>query len=82
MEKKRRKIEKRRWKIENGRRKSYKMRKGCFFLLFFFFFFFFFFAFHFSKPVKFVPVVLGVQKWEFSTGKKHYFTPGKKTLPL
>ena len=48
----------------------------------FFFFFFFFFAFHFSKQLK---SVLGLPKWEFSTGKKH-FTPGKKsgkmTLPL
>ena len=35
---------------------------------------FFFFAFHFSKPLKFF---LGVPKWEFSTGKKH-FMPGKK----
>ena len=36
---------------------------------------------HFSKPLKFV---LGLQKWKFSTGKKHS-TPGKKsgkmTLP-
>ena len=44
-------------------------------------FFFFFFAFYFSKPLKFV---LGLPKWKFSTGKKH-FTPGKKsekmTLP-
>ena len=43
--------------------------------------FFFFFAFHFWKRKKFV---LGLPKWEFSTGKKH-FTPGKKsgkmTLP-
>ena len=45
------------------------------------FFFFFFFAFHFWKRRKFV---LGLPKWEFCTGKKH-FTPGKKsgkiTLP-
>ena len=34
---------------------------------------FFFFAFHFWKRRKFV---LGLPKWEFSTGKKH-FTPGK-----
>ena len=34
----------------------------------------FFFAFHFWKRRKFV---LGLPKWEFSTGKKH-FTPGKK----
>ena len=41
----------------------------------------FFFAFHFWKQRKFV---LGLPKWEFSTGKKH-FTSGKKsgkmTLP-
>ena len=41
----------------------------------------FFFFFHFWKRRKFV---LGLPKWEFSTGKKH-FTPGKKsgkmTLP-
>ena len=41
------------------------------------------FFFHFSRPLKFV--LLGLQKWEFSTRKKH-FTPGKKnqvkmTLP-
>ena len=53
-----------RLKIENGRRKSYKMRRGLFFFL----------AFHFSKPLKFV---LGLPKWEFSTGEKH-FLPGKK----
>ena len=34
-------------KIENGRRKSYKMMRGLFF-------FFFFFFFHFSKPLEFV----------------------------
>ena len=38
--------------------------------------FFFFFASHFSKkPLK---LVLGLPKWKFSTGKKH-FTPGKKS---
>ena len=37
--------------------------------------FFFAFAFHFSKPLKFI---LGLPKWKFSTGKKH-FTPGKKS---
>ena len=36
--------------------------------------FFFFFAFHFWKWQKFV---LGLPKWEFSTGKQH-FTLGKK----
>ena len=34
----------------------------------------FFFAFHFSKALKFA---LGLPKWEFSTGKRH-FTPEKK----
>ena len=34
-----------------------------------------FFAFHFWKRRK---IILGLPKWEFSTGKKH-FTPGKKT---
>ena len=55
----------------------------CFFLLFFVLFFvlfvlflLLFFAFHFSKPLKFV---LGLPKWEFSTGKKH-FTPGKNKI--
>ena len=41
--------------------KSSKMRRGRFF------------AFHFPKGRKFV---LGVPKWKFSIGKKH-FTPGK-----
>ena len=39
-------------------------------------FFFFFFFFHFWKRRK---LVLGLPKWKFSTGKKH-FTPGKKNL--
>ena len=39
------------------------------------FFFFFFFAFHFSKPLKFV---LGLPKWEFSTGKKAFRARKKK----
>ena len=55
----------------------------CFVLYFCFvlFCFCFVFAFNFSKPLKFV---LGLPKWKFSTGKKH-FTAGKKsgkmTLP-
>ena len=55
------------------------MRRGPFLFFFSFSFFFFFlfifcfFAFHFSKPLKFV---LGLPKWKFSTGKKH-FTLGK-----
>ena len=72
------KIEKKRKKIGNGSRKTSEKEVRPFF---FFFFFFFFFAFHFWKRRKFV---LGLPKWEFSTGKKH-FTPGKKsgkmTLP-
>ena len=47
-----------------------------------FFFFFFFFLFHFSKPLKFV---LGLPKWEFSTGKKTFHAwkkSGKMNLPL
>ena len=68
------KSKKGRWKIENGRRKRCKMRRGtCLF-----FFFFFFFSFLLSKPQKFV---LGLPKWEFSTGKKH-FTPGKNQEKL
>ena len=58
-----------------------KMMGGLSFFFFFFFFFLFTFFFHFLKPLKFV---LGLPKWEFSTGKKH-FTPGKisgkMTLP-
>ena len=54
-------------KLEMEAGKRYKKRWGPFF------FFFFFFAFHFWKRRKFV---LGLPKWEFSTGKKH-FTPGK-----
>ena len=75
------KIEKKRWKkVENWKWKQENVRKrGEDF--FFFFFFLFLFAFHFWKRRKFV---LGLPKWEFSTGKKH-FTPGKKsgkmTLP-
>ena len=59
MEKKKRKIKKGRegGKLENGRRKTYQMRKGLFF-------------FFFSKPLKFV---LGVPKWEFSTRKKFFY---------
>ena len=61
MELKRRKI--RKGKVENCKRKEDL-----------FSFFFFSFPFHLSKPLKFV---LGLPKWEFSTGKNH-FTPGKK----
>ena len=83
MEKKEGKSKKGRWKIENGRRKNYKMRRGFFFIIFFFyyyslFFLFYFiylfiylfiFSFHLSKPLKFI---LGLPKWEFSTRKKHF----------
>ena len=48
------------------------------FVLFCFVLVFFFFAFHFPKPLKFV---LGLSKWKFSTGQKH-FTPGKKSGKL
>ena len=58
-------MEKKRRKIVKGKVKNY---------YYFFFFFFFFFAFHFSKRLKFV---LGLPKWKFSIGKKH-FTPGEK----
>ena len=60
------------WKLrrkkENCKREGGKVTKGGGDL-----FFFFFFCFYFSKPLKFV---LGLPKWKFSTGKKH-FTPGK-----
>ena len=67
------KIEKKRWEIGNGSRKTVEKEVRTFF--------FFFFAFHFWKRRKFF---LGLPKWEFSIGKKH-FAPGKKsgkmTLP-
>ena len=47
-----------------------------------FFLIFFIFAFHFSKPLNFV---LGLPKWEFPTGKRHFTlgkNSGKMTLPL
>ena len=83
MEQKRRKIQKKeRWKIENGRWKSFKMRRGPLFFFFvcvcFVFCFFVFFAFHFSKLLKFV---VGLPKQEFSAWKKH-FTPGKKSRKM
>ena len=55
-----------RWKIENGRRKTYKMRRGPFF---------FFFAFHFS--MKTTEIFLGLPKCEFSTCKKAFYTGEK-----
>ena len=80
-----------RWKIEMKGGKVTKWGEDLCIVKFFFFFcslffcfvlFCFFFAFHFWKPLKFV---LGLPKWEFSTGKKD-FTLGKKsgemTLPL
>ena len=57
------KSEKKRKKIVKGKVESYKMKRGPFF----FFFFFFFFLLHFWKRQKFV---LGLPKWEFSSGKK------------
>ena len=51
------------WKVE----KLKKISKDLFSFIYFFIF-----AFHFSKRLKFV---LGLPKWEFSTGKKH-FTSG------
>ena len=68
-----------RLKIENGRRKSYKVRRGPFF---------FFFAFHFSKPLKFVlglPTKMGICHREkaYRAGKKfrkNDFAPLKKFL--
>ena len=76
------KSKKGRWKIDNGRRKSYKMRNEERTPLFFFFLFFVFcfcFAFHSSKPLKFV---LGVPKWEFSTRKNHFSHQEKWLCPL
>ena len=64
---------KKRWKIGNGRRKSYKMKRRPFFLLLLLFFFL---SFYISKRLKFG---LGLPKWKFATGKKH-FTPGEKCL--
>ena len=74
------KIEKKRSKIVKGKGGKLKMEGGkvtkwgevfCLFVCLFVFFF----AYHFSKPLNFV---LGLPKWKFSTGKKH-FTPGKKS---
>ena len=62
------KSKKGRWKIENGKGKSCKMKWGLPL------FSAFAFAFHFSKPLAFV---LGLPKWEFSTGK--VFHAGKKS---
>ena len=63
------KTRKMRWKIENRRRKSYKMRRGL--------------SssssssssFHFLKWLKFV---LGLPKWKFSTDREKAFYTGKK----
>ena len=81
-----------RWKIENGRWKSYKTRNEERFLfvfvvvvvvvvvvVFVFLFCFVLFCFVFCFFVLFfllLKYVLGLSKWKFSTGKKH-FTPGK-----
>ena len=74
LRKKRRKIVK--GKVENWKRKVEKLQneERTFFFLFFF-------ASHFSKPLK---LVLGLQKWKFSTRKKHFMPgikSGKMTLP-
>ena len=76
------KSEKGRWKIENGGSKSYIMRREpsffclfvCLFVVFSFWFLFSCFACHFTKALKFV---LGLPKWEFSTGKKHFMRQEK-----
>ena len=78
---KRREIVKGRWKIKNGRWESYKMRRGLFFVfLFLFCFVLFFFCFSLFKTTK---ICLGLPKWKFSTGEKH-FTPEKnqKNVPV
>ena len=60
---------KRGWKIENGRRKSYKMRRGP---LFFFFFFLFFFSLFKTTEICFGSTKMGVFCW-----KKAFHTGGK-----
>ena len=72
IEKKRKKIEKAKVEIENGRWKSYKMRRGPSF-------FFFFLLTVFSKPLKFV---LGLPKWKFSTVKTGKKIQEKWLCPL
>ena len=73
MERKEGKLKKVRWKEEKLQNEE---------RTFWTFFFFNYFAFQFSKPLKFV---LGLPKWEFSTGKKHFRLGKKKqekiTLP-
>ena len=71
MENKKRKGGKGRWKIGNRWEKGEKYENGTEDL---WGFFFFFFAFHFLKQLKFV---LGLPKWKFSTGKKHFTPAGK-----
>ena len=68
-------------KLEMEVGKVIKKRWGLLFFLFLFPFSFFSFAFHFWKQQKFV---LGLPKWEFSTGKKHFMLgkkSGKMKLP-
>ena len=65
MEKKRRKIVKGKVEIENGRREKFQNEVRPFF-----------FPFSLFKMTK-ICFVLGLPKWKFSTGKKH-FKPGKK----
>ena len=77
IEKKRRKIVNGRWKIVNGSRKnSTKEKEVRTFFLFLSFFFFFSLLFTFENDGNLF-WVLGVPKWEFSTGKKE-FHAGKK----
>ena len=57
-----------------GKKRRGKRKNKTFFILFYFIYlsiylFFFFFFIFVSKPLKFV---LGLTKWEFSTGKKHF----------
>ena len=65
IEKKRRKIVKRKVKIQNGRGKVSKWAEDSFF-------FFFFLLFSVLKQLKFV---WGLSKWKFLAGKKHFTKP-------
>ena len=81
IENKRRKIVK--GKVENWKWKWEKLLTELKeFFAFFFFFFFFFFAFHFWKRRKWRKYVLGLPKWEFSTGKKNISRREKWLCPL
>ena len=75
------KIEKKKRKIVKGKVENWKWKQEKLSKVGRTFFFFFFFACHFWNRRKFV---LGLPKWEFSTGKniscqeKHYFAPSEK----